>query len=262
MERNDNDQVNAIGGAMSNSTVADVWMQHTKVGAWMDGPKTNFTITGSRILDQTADGVNFHYGGTNSTVTNTFVRNTGDDGLAEWAQDVPESGNKFTFNTVVVPVLANNIAIYGGRDITVSDNVVSDTVTNGAGTITVARNTLIRAGNSDYNWNFGVGAIWFDALNEPMTNATINVTDTDILDSSYEAIGFIEGTIRGVNFSNVNIDGTGTFALQLQAPGAASFTNVKATNIGFSNPIYSCQGGGFTITQGSGNSGWYTASPN
>ncbi len=44
-ERVDDDQVNAIGGAMSDSVVDNVWMQHTKVGAWMDGPMDNFTIT-------------------------------------------------------------------------------------------------------------------------------------------------------------------------------------------------------------------------
>jgi hypothetical protein len=281
VERNDNWQVNAFGGAMSNSTISNVWMQHTKVGAWMDGPMDRFTITNSRILDQTADGVNFHIGVTNSTVTQTFVRNSGDDGLAMWAENTPNVSNSFTFNTIVAPILANNIAIYGGRDITVSDNVVSDTLTNGggihianrypgvnsgagtavAGTHTVARNTLIRAGNSDYNWQFGVGAIWFDALNGPFTGATINVTDTDILDSSYEAIQFIEGTVTGVNFNNVNINGTGTFAVQIQTTGSASFTNVKATNVGYSNPIYSCNGSGFTINQGAGNSGWYTATP-
>ncbi len=281
MERNDNAQVNGLGGAMSDSTVDDLWIQHTKVGAWMDGPMNNLTIKNSRILDQTADGVNFHRGVTNSKVTNTFLRNTGDDGLAMWAETDNNVGNSFTFDTVVAPVLANNIAIYGGKDITVTDDVVTDTVTNGggihvgnrypgvnagsgtavSGTFTLARNTLIRAGNSDYNWQFGVGAIWFDALNGPITGAAINVTDTDILDSSYEAIHFIEGNTSGVSFNNVNIDGTGTFALQLQAPGSASFTNVKATHVGYANPIYNCQGGGFAINQGAGNSGWYTASP-
>jgi hypothetical protein len=282
MERNDSDQVNALGGAMSNTLVSNLWMQHNKVGAWMDGPMTNFTITGSRILDQTADGVNFHYGVTNSTVENTFVRNSGDDGLAMWAENVPNVNNTFRFNTVAATILANNIAIYGGRDIKVTDNVVADTLTNGggihianrypgvnagagtavAGTWTVARNTLIRAGNSDYNWQFGVGAIWFDALNGAISGATINVTDTDILDSSYAAIHFIEGNTTGVNFNNININGTGTFALQLQGQGGASFTNVRASNIGYSNPIYSCQGtSGFVITQGAGNSGWYTSSP-
>jgi hypothetical protein len=282
VERDDNWQVNAFGGAMSNSTIARVWMQHTKVGAWMDGPMDRFTITDCRILDQTADGVNFHIGVTNSTVKQTFVRNSGDDGLAMWAENTTNANNSFVFNTVVLPILANNIAIYGGRDITVSDNVLADTITNGgaihianrypgvnagagtavSGTHTVARNTTLRAGNSDYNWQFGVGAIWFDALNGPISDATINVTDTDLIDSSYQAIGFIEGTITGINFKNVNIMGAGTFALQLQTGGSASFTNVVATGIGHSNPMYSCQGAGaFAITQGAGNSGWYTASP-
>ncbi|MEN3541293.1 discoidin domain-containing protein [Microbispora sp. ZYX-F-249] len=274
-ERVDDDQVNAIGGAMTNSVVDNLWIQHTKVGAWMDGPMDGFTLRNSRILDQTADGVNFHTGVTNSTVTNTFVRNSGDDGLAMWPDRMANVNNAFTFNTVVAPVLANNIVTYGGRDIKITDNVVSDTVTNGggihvanrypgvnsgqgtavAGTITVARNTLIRAGNSDYNWNFGVGAIWFDGLNEPV-NATINVTDTDIVDSSYEAIQFIEGSTETVDFSDVNVDGTGTYMIQAQAAAKATFTNVRAAHIGAGVAIHNCVGTGFAPTYGSGNSGW------
>ncbi|MFJ4926363.1 discoidin domain-containing protein [Streptomyces sp. NPDC088736] len=279
-ERVDDDQVNAIGGALSNSTVDDVWMQHTKCGAWMDGPMDNFTIKNSRILDQTADGVNFHMGVTNSTVTNTFVRNSGDDGLAMWAESVPNVKNKFTFNTVVLPILANNIVTYGGKDITISDNVMADTVTNGgglhianrypgvnsgqgtavSGTITAARNTLIRTGNNDYNWQFGVGAVWFSGLNEPV-DATVNITDSEILDSSYAAIMLIEGATRGLHFDHVRIDGAGTYALQIQAPGTASFSDVTATHIGQPNPIHNCIGSGFAITRGAGNSGWYADPP-
>ncbi|GAB3250854.1 discoidin domain-containing protein [Kineosporia babensis] len=277
-DRNDSAQVNAFGGAMSNSSIDNVWMQHTKVGAWMDGPMTNFHIRNSRILDQTADGVNFHQGVTNSSVTNTFVRNTGDDGLAMWAERDDNVKNTFSRNTVVVPVLANNIAIYGGEDIAVTNNVVSDTVTNGGGihvgnrypgvqgntavqgTFDLSGNTLIRAGNSDYNWQFGVGAIWFNGLNEPI-DATINVRDTDILDSSYSAISFIEGSVRGVNFENVKIDGAGTFALQIQAPGSATFKNVTATGIGYANPVYSCTGANFTINNAGGNGTWLNGTP-
>jgi hypothetical protein len=109
-ERVDEKQVNAIGGALSDSVVDNVWMQHTKCGAWMDGPMNNFAIKNSRIVDMTADGVNFHKGVTNSVVKNTFLRNTGDDGLAMWAQDVPNVNNKFIENTIGIPVLANNIA--------------------------------------------------------------------------------------------------------------------------------------------------------
>ncbi|GAB3948666.1 glycosyl hydrolase family 28-related protein [Micromonospora vulcania] len=278
-ERMDDDQVNALGGAMSNSVVDNLWLENTKVGAWMDGPMDNFTIRNSRILDQTADGVNFHTGVTNSTVTNTFLRNTGDDALAMWAQNVPNVNNSFTHNTIGVTLLANHLVSYGGRDITITDNVTADSVSNGGGihvanrypgvqgntavrgTWTVARNTLIRNGNSDYNWNFGVGAIWFSALNESFQQATINITDTDILDSSYAALHWIEGQTSGINLNNVRIDGAGTYALQVQAPSQVSFTNVRATGIAQSNPMHNCVGGGFQITQGAGNSGWYTPTP-
>jgi hypothetical protein len=64
-ERVDENQVNAIGGALSDSVVDNVWMQHTECDAWMDGPMNNFAIKNSRILDMTADGVNFHKGVTN-----------------------------------------------------------------------------------------------------------------------------------------------------------------------------------------------------
>ncbi|MBM7491886.1 hypothetical protein JOD64_003108 [Micromonospora luteifusca] len=278
-ERVDDDQVNALGGAMTNSVVDNLWLENTKVGAWMDGPMDNFTIRNSRILDQTADGVNFHTGVTNSTVTNTFVRNTGDDALAMWAQSVPNVNNSFTHNTIGVTLLANHLVSYGGRDIKITDNVTADSLTNGGGihvanrypgvqgatgvqgTWTIARNTLIRNGNSDYNWNFGVGAIWFSALNEAFQNPTINITDTDILDSSYAALHWIEGQTNGINLNNVRIDGAGTYALQVQAPSQVSFTNVRATNIAQSNPIHNCVGGGFQITQGAGNSGWYVPTP-
>jgi hypothetical protein len=277
-ERVDDHQVNAIGGTLSDSVVDNVWLQHTKVGVWVDGPMNNFVIRNSRILDQTADGVNFHRGVTNSRVENTFVRNTGDDGLAMWAESTANVGNTFTRNTVVAPILANNIAIYGGRDITVSDNVVADTVTNGggihvanrfpgvlgatavSGTFTLARNTLIRAGNSDTNWNFGVGAVWFDGFNEPVAGAAITVSDTDIVDSSYAAIHFVEGSTSGVTFRNVTIDRTGTYAVQIQSPGSATFENVTATGVAQPTPIYAC-GTAFAITRRGTDTGWYTDTP-
>ncbi|WP_062350031.1 discoidin domain-containing protein [Herbidospora yilanensis] len=278
-ERVDDDQVNAFGGAMTDSVIDNVWMENTKVGAWMDGPMNNFVIRNSRIVDQIADGVNFHTGVTNSTVTNTFVRNSGDDGLAMWPDRMANVNNTFSFNTVIAPILANNIVTYGGRDIKITDNVVSDTLTNGggihianrypgvnsgqgtavAGTHTVARNTLIRTGNNDYNWRFGVGAIWFSGLNEPV-NATINVTDTDIIDSSYAAIHFIEGSTQTVNFKNVNIAGTGTYMIQAQSGARTTFENVRASYLGAGTAIHNCVGGSFVATDLGGNSGWSPSS--
>ena len=138
-ERIDTDQVNGIGGALSDSTIDGLYIHHTKVGIWLDGPMNNVTIKNTVIADQIADGINFHQGVTNSRVVNSLIRNTGDDALAMWSQTVDgqpgieDANNVFDHNTVQNPVLANAIAIYGGRDNTVSNNVVADPVREGSG---------------------------------------------------------------------------------------------------------------------------------
>ena len=184
-----------------------------------------------------------------------------------WSEQQADHDNVFSFDTVTIPVLANNIAIYGGHDNSVTDNYVADTLTQGggihvgnrfsavplSGTTTIARNTLVRTGVLDPNWQFGVGAIWFWASDAALTGI-VNVTDAEIDDSSYEAIHFIGSTISNVTFDHININKAGTFAVQEQANGAATFSNVTATGLGIGG-IYNC-GVGFTITQGTGNSGW------
>ena len=50
-ERDDSAQVNGIGGALSNSTVSNIWIEHMKVGAWMDGPMNGLTFSGMRIRE-------------------------------------------------------------------------------------------------------------------------------------------------------------------------------------------------------------------
>ncbi|MFG1805084.1 choice-of-anchor D domain-containing protein [Streptomyces sp. NPDC049040] len=269
-ERNDCDQVNGIGGAMSNSSVSGLWIDHMKVGAWMDGPMDKLTLSGLRIRDTTADGVNFHGGVTNSTVTNSEIRNTGDDGIATWADAAlgADANDTISNNTVETQILANAIAIYGGHDNTVSGNLVMDTglaqgggihvgqrfTSTPVGTTNITGNTLIRAGSLDPNWQFGVGALWFDGSQGAITGP-INVSNALIEQSPYEAVQWVEGTVSGVNLNNVTIAGTGTFALQEQTGGAAKFTNVTATGVGASTPVYSCEGGNFAVTDGGGNSG-------
>ncbi|MDH6213466.1 choice-of-anchor D domain-containing protein [Streptomyces pseudovenezuelae] len=269
-ERDDSAQVNGIGGAMSNSTVSSVWIDHMKVGAWMDGPMDGLTFTGMRIRNTTADGVNFHGAVTNSKVTNSDIRNTGDDGIATWADAGigADANDTISNNTVSLQILANAIAIYGGHDNTVSGNRVVDTgiaqgggihvgqrfTSTPVGLTTISDNTMIRAGSLDPNWQFGVGALWFDGSQGAITGP-INVTNALIQQSPYEAVQWVEGTISGVNLNNVTIAGTGTFALQEQTGGAAKFTNVTATGVGYSSPVYNCSGGNFVVTDGGGNSG-------
>lgn len=269
-DRNDGAQVNGIGGAMSNSTVSDVWIEHEKVGAWMDGPMDGLTFSGMRIRDTTADGINLHGGVTNSKVTGSDIRNTGDDGIATWADSGigADANDTISNNTVQLQMLANGIAIYGGHDNTVSGNLVQDSgITQGGGihvgqrfsstpvgTTTISDNTLIRNGSLDPNWQFGVGSLWFDG-SQGAINGPVNVTNALIQQSPYEAIQWVEGTVSGVHLNNVTIAGTGTFALQEQTGGSASFTNVTATGVNGPAPVYSCEGGNFTVTDGGGNSG-------
>jgi parallel beta-helix repeat protein len=240
----------------------------------MDGPMDSLKFSGMRIRDTTADGINFHGGVTNSTVTNSDIRNTGDDGIATWADSSigADANDTISNNTVQLQMLANGIAIYGGHDNTVTGNLVQDTgITQGGGiqvgqrftstpvgTTTISNNTMIRDGDLDPNWQFGVGALWFDGSQGAITGP-INVTNDLIEQSPFEAVQWVEGTISGVNLNNVTIAGTGTFALQEQTGGAASFTNVTATGVAQANagnaPSYNCEGGGFAITDGGGNSG-------
>ena len=272
--RNDCDQVNGIGGAMNDSTVSNIWIEHMKVGAWMDGPMDKVSFSGMRIRDTSADGINFHGGVTNSTVTNSDLRNTGDDGIAQWADSGlgADAYDTISNNTVSDQILANGIAIYGGHDNTVTGNLVVDSGISQGGGIhvgqrftstpvgltTISSNTLIRDGDLDPNWQFGVGALWFDGSQGAITGP-INVSNALIEQSPFEAVQWVEGTVSGVSLNNVTIAGTGTFAMQEQTGGSATFTNVTATGVAQANagnaPSYSCEGNAFAVTDGGGNSG-------
>ncbi len=269
-ERIDSDQVNGIGGALGDSTIDNIWIQHTKVGGWFDGPFTNLKITRVRILDQTADGINFHDGITNSSVTGSFIRNTGDDGLAMWSEKDPDTADTFAGNTVRAPILANTIGIYGGSDNTITRNLLTDTVTQGsgvqvanrfgsvplAGTTTIDRNVLDRTGTLDLFSHIGNGALLFWAADSPMTG-TVNVTRNLIHNSAYEAIQFLGDPITNVHFDQDLLAGTGTFALQLNTSGSATFHQVVATQLGAAGR-YDCDSG-FVVTDLGGNHGWNDA---
>ncbi|HXL92958.1 MAG TPA: choice-of-anchor D domain-containing protein, partial [Streptosporangiaceae bacterium] len=267
-DRVDSDSdVNGFNGGFSNSTISNVWIQNTKVGIWVDGPCTNLTITGVRIQDTTADGVNFDGGVTSSIVENTFTRNTQDDGMAMWSNGTADTGDTFTQDTVDSPGLANNFAIYGGSGDSITNDVGQDTITQGggiqianrfsstplSGTTTVSGNLLERTGQLDPNWLFGVGAIWFYADDSAMSG-TVNITNNTIENSPYEAFQFIGSSITNVNISDNTVTNVGTYVFQDQAPGAVSVSGLTATGVGDAG-TYDCDSG-MTYTDGSGNSGW------
>lgn len=285
-ERIDSDQVNGIGGALSNSTIDGLFIQHTKVGIWVDGPMNNLQISNTVIVDQMADGVNFHRGVTNSSVRNSFIRNTHDDSLAMWADVTQNSGNTFAQNTIQTTTRANGIAIYGGSGITVQNNLVVDPSGQGsgihlgarfnalafAGTITVADNTVVRAGIHHPGYNIDIGAIWFMVENRSI-DADIQVRGNHVLDSTHSAFMTwalpavrTQYAVRGLVFSNNRVDGTGASVLSAQSAGSASFTNVDARNVGAVG-VNNCGSAAkppaatdFTFTPVSGNDGGWAAS--
>jgi Alpha-1,3-glucanase catalytic domain D1/Alpha-1,3-glucanase catalytic domain D2/F5/8 type C domain/HYDIN/CFA65/VesB-like, Ig-like domain len=277
--RVDSEDFMGIGGGLQDSTISNVWIQHVQAGIWMTGPFSNLKISNVRIQDTVADGINFDGGVTNSSVTNTYIRNTGDDGIALWSSGPADTNDVVSHDTVVLPILANNFAIYGGSDNSITHDYGTDTITQGggiqvgnrfssvplSGTTTIADNTLVRTGTLDPNWRFGVGAIWFYASDGEDMTGTINVEHNTILDSPYDAFGFVGDYIPNATppayaIDNVHINdnvvrNVGTFVFQLQSAGSNdTISNVVASGVGMDGQMACAYG--ITPTYGTGNSGW------
>ncbi|MGW7790252.1 glycosyl hydrolase family 28-related protein, partial [Streptomyces tricolor] len=207
-ERVDSSPDNFVNGSLGpGSSVSGMWIQHLKVGLWLTGNNDNLVVENNRILDTTADGLNLNGSAKGVRVRNNFLRNQGDDALAMWSLYSPDTDSSFENNTISQPNLANGIAVYGGTDIAVRDNLVSDTNALGsgiaisnqkfldpfhplAGTITVAGNTLVRTGAMNPNWNHPMGALRVDSYDSAI-EATVDITDTTITDSPYSACEFV-----------------------------------------------------------------------
>ncbi|MFG2456668.1 discoidin domain-containing protein [Streptomyces sp. NPDC048523] len=280
-ERVDSSPDNFVNGSLGRgSSVSGMWLQHLKVGLWLTGSNDNLVVENNRFLDMTADGLNLNGNARGVRVRNNFLRNQGDDALAMWSLYAPDTNSSFENNTITQPNLANGIAIYGGTDLAVRNNLVSDTNALGsgiaisnqkfldpffplAGTITVDGNTLVRTGAMNPNWNHPMGALRVDSYDSAI-NATVNITNTTITDSPYSAFEFVSGGGQGYPVRNVTVSGatvrnTGTVVVQAEAQGAVTFRDVTATSVGAAG-VYNCpypaSSGTFALTDGGGNSGW------
>jgi hypothetical protein len=288
---NNTSDYTGFNGGFTNSTINSVWIQNEKSGIFDIGPANNLTLENLRIQDLTADGVNLDAANgavTGSTVENNFIRNSGDDGIALWSQSAADTGDTVTQNTVDSPNLANNLGVYGGGSgDQVTNNLLQDTVEFGggmeiaqnygavafSGTLTVSGNELVRTGQFDPGWDYGTGAIWIYPAQSSMSS-TIDITGNTILNSPYEAFMFQNSnaysgsatltapntgnSVTGVSITNNTVTNVGTFVFQDQAPGSATVSGTTATGVGVAG-VFSC-GSGFTLSQGSGNSGFSTTS--
>ena len=212
--RNDSEANDGLVGSYgTGSSVRRIWVEHTKVGAWIDNSQ-GLVVDSCRFRDTIADGINLNFGMQNTTVTNCTTRGTGDDCFAMWptttAGNYSCSGNIITFCTAQSPCLANGGAIYGGANNQIENCQFFDT-TYGCG-------VLISS-------TFSVG-------NNPFSPTTV-IQNCDIVrcggyDPGYQWRGALEfcedinsggssgNNINGVLLSNLNITNSASWGMTIR----------------------------------------------
>ncbi|MDC0707626.1 CARDB domain-containing protein [Stigmatella sp. ncwal1] len=263
-----------------NTKITNVWIEHANVGVWVGrdydnipdlwGPADGLQFSGMRIRNTYADGINFSNGTRNSQVFNSSFRTTGDDSLAVWANPYVKDrsvdiahDNHFVNNTIQLVWRANGIAIYGGYNNSIENNLIYDTMNYPgimlatdhdplpfSGTTLIANNALYRTGGAFWNEDQEFGAITLFPSTKDITGVTIR--DTDIYDSTYDGIQFKNGggnmpdvAITNVRISN-SINGAGILAMS-GARGNTTLTNVTITGSADGN-IVKQPGSQFVIT--------------
>jgi len=267
IERNDASKESGFDGNYGpGSVIQNVWIEHRKTGIWVNGPVNDMLIVGNRIRDTYADGINLHGGNGNIHIEQNAIRNTGDDGIALWSDrafsTTPNHNHAIRFNTVQLPWLASNISVYGGRDNQVQDNIVADTIAFGgginissnhtpvafSGTTTVERNTLLRTGGHEYNFNKDFGAIWVNVPEKIEGNVLIRYND--VYDSSYQGLSVQgPGSLTNATIAGNIFEQTGTWGMQIQgdARGSAAIHNIIRDAVVGDNSQMA--GGAFAITE-------------
>jgi hypothetical protein len=269
VRRLDDEDLTAFGGnGSSNTSLENIWIEHSKTGYWTGPGTQNLVIRNTRFRNLFADGVNLYGGTSHSTIENCHARNTGDDAFAAWShnQHGPNQGNVIQHNFVQLPWRANCFALYGGEDTTLSDNVCSDVVqypgilvarqfdsTDFTGTTKIERNSLIRAGG--YAYGQEQGAFKLHADQAPIHNIVIN--DLDIVSPTFSGI-HVQGTdyMDSIWFTGVNIyrPGSAAFFLNWGSNGAMDVVNATVTDA--PSGVRDDSDGHFTILRGKGNEGW------
>ncbi|WP_254648060.1 discoidin domain-containing protein [Streptomyces sp. GbtcB6] len=257
------------GGAMDTTGtdwLADgIWTQHTMSGFWASG--TGGTVRNSRLTSIWADGINVNNvslgadTGNDLTVTNNFVRGTGDDAIAINSVNYntnsdgsrtyynPMSNVTVSDNTSIAPWGGKGVGIYGGSGHQVKNNYISDTaryIGLGAGrfgvngsdllSATVTGNTVVRSGGNAYSQgqpalHVGNGG---DGQNTGIVDK-VTVTGNTVTDSLYDGIAFSTSTDTLLQDNTVNAPGRNGIAISpsfYPAPtGSATITGNTVTGL-------------------------------
>lgn len=223
---------------VGNIRLQNIWIEHYKVGMWAD-VVNGISVMGCRFRNTYADGINLCAGTSRCVLTHNDFRNTGDDAIAMFNRGVLEEDNKVIYNTVSLPWLANNIALYGGKNIEISHNLLKDTICFGSGvnistnftpqvfegTILVENNYLLRCGSRENNINVDYGAVWVNTVAGYDNTADCIVRNNVIENSTYQAVSFFNGgLVENMQITDNTITGCGTFAFGIGPETRGSVT--------------------------------------
>jgi hypothetical protein len=205
--RDDTAPDNAFNGNLGKgSRFINLWIEHLKCAFWTNNGSSNLLVSGCRIRNVMADGLNFCDGTRYSTVENSHFRNTGDDALASWSPTGDWSSkqaclhNTFRDNTIELPWHANGIAVYGGGGHLIEGNHIIGTVMSGAGilissgfeavpfsSVIIARNNQIISTGGECYIGERVGGIWIHAKDSDI-EVPIIIEDNLIRDSTESGV--------------------------------------------------------------------------
>ncbi|MER6226987.1 discoidin domain-containing protein [Streptomyces sp900105755] len=278
--------VGGDGGAMDTTGtgwLADgIWTQHTMSGFWASG--TGGTVRNSRLTSVWADGINVNNvslgadTGNDLTVTNNFVRGTGDDAIAinSVNYNTNSDGSRTYYkpmtdvtvsdNTSIAPWGGKGVGIYGGSGHRVEDNYISDTaryIGLGAGrfgvngsdllSATVTGNTVVRSGGNAYSQ--GQPALHVGNGGDGQNTGTVDkvtVTGNTVSDSLYDGIGFSTSTNTLLQDNTVSHPGRNGIAISppfYPAPtGSATVTGNTVTGLGAGSSAFVDNSTGFVAT--------------
>lgn len=202
----------------SNWLVDGLWIEHEGAAVWADG--TNGIVRNCRIDSAWADGININNGngatgnniGNNLTVTNNFVRGSGDDsiainsgastGVSPGCQQMQNA--KVINNTTVAPWWANCYGVYGGAYDVVQNNLGTDSVKDYGMLVGVfstfmpmdsalIQNNIILRGGS-YGYGAARAAVHIGTVNEPNSVNSLNFSNNLISNTMYDGIHIYRNT--------------------------------------------------------------------
>ncbi|MCL2600139.1 MAG: right-handed parallel beta-helix repeat-containing protein [Treponema sp.] len=257
------------GGA--NNIFENLWIENVKCGFWVRGTR-NMVIRNSRIRNTFADGINLTAGTHDSIVEHNDMRNHGDDAIAiNSEQNRNSTGNIVRNNTIRLPYHASGIAVYGGGNNTIENNLIFDAVAFGgginissrfnptpfSGTTVVRGNKLVRTGSARSERGRNQGAIWLVAWDSDVSG--IRIYGNRLIDNIVDGIT-IDGSagrfFRDIEIRNNSVERAGGHGIRIfeGAAGSASFSNVSVT--GAASGGLNNASGDFTVNRLGGNVGW------